>query len=227
MDDEECTMWQDAEEFSETDVSPEFAHVKVSRRRSMQSDAELHADMERTREAIQLFLNSQVREAEELCVDGADHRLYLSAGMSLLNSVKCLMTFEPDDMQMAIKSCKHTMRIARVLRAKRRKLPKIMPGKSQPPLRATLLEQHAELVYAESLLCKSIVGIVYAGDTIGLIREAMSLRKAYQYFRALLRAIEPAEDAKDASHGHSDAPPVDEDLRSGVYFGMGLSLIHI
>ena len=125
MDDEECTMWQDAEEFSETDVSPEFAHVKVSRRCSMQNDAELHADMERTREAIQLFLNSQVREAEELCVDGADHRLYLSAGMSLLNSVKCLMTFEPDDMQMAIKRCKHTMRIARVLRAKRRKLPKI------------------------------------------------------------------------------------------------------
>lgn len=221
MDDEECTMWQDAEEFSETDVSPEFAHVKVSRRRSMQNDAELHADMERTREAIQLFLNSQVREAEELCVDGADHRLYLSAGMSLLNSVKCLMTFEPDDMQMAIKSCKHTIRIARVLRAKRRKLPKIMPGKSQPPLPATLLEQHAELVYAESLLCKSIVGIVYAGDTIGLIREAMSLRKAYQYFRALLRAMEQAEDAKDASRGHSDAPPVDEDLRSGVCFGMG------
>ena len=46
MDDEECTMWQDAEEFSETDVSPEFAHVKVSRRCSMQNDAELHADME-------------------------------------------------------------------------------------------------------------------------------------------------------------------------------------
>ena len=42
-------------------------------------------------------------------------------------------------MQMAIKSCKHTIRIARVLRAKRRKLPKIMPGKSQPPLPATLL----------------------------------------------------------------------------------------
>ena len=139
------------------------------------------------------------------------------------NSVKCLMTFEPDDMQMAIKTCKHTMRVARVLRGKRRKLSKIMPGKSQPPLPATLLEQHAELVYSESLLCKSIVGIVYAGDTIGLIREAMSLRKAYQYFRTLLRAIELADEARDTAHSHGETPhaPVDQDLRSGVYFGMG------
>lgn len=227
MDDEECSMWKDAEDFSEMGISPSYTTVKVSRKHSMQSDAELCADMVRAHEAIELFLNSQMREAEDLCVDGADHRLYLSAGMSLINSVKCLMTFEPDDMQMAIQCCKHTTNVARALRRKRSKLSKIMPGRSQSPLPQTLLEQHAELVYAESMLCKSIVGIMYAGDTIGLIREAMSLRKAYQCFRALLRAMEPANEASETtdSQGEASHAPVDQDLRSGVYFGMGSCML--
>lgn len=231
MDDEERSIWNEdrALDTSETTLAPSYTDVKVHRKMCMQTDAELRADLEKAHEVMELFLNSQMREAESLCMDGADRRLYLAAGMSLINSVKSLMTFEPDDMQVATKCCKHTMSIARVLRRPKSKLSKLVPGKasSVPLARMTLVEQHAEVVYAEALLCKTIVGIVYAGDTIGLIREAMGLRTAYACLRNLLKMIEAADEAAEAANrqGEPSHKTMDQDLRSGVYFGMGCCML--
>lgn len=47
----------------------------------------------------------------------------------------------------------------------------------------TAVERHAELVYAESLFEKALLGIVYSGDWLAFIKEACVLSS----FTSLLR----------------------------------------
>lgn len=56
----------------------------------LQSDAELKADIELARRAFDLFLNSEMRAAEQLML-AKSHRLYLSLGAAILASFKALM----------------------------------------------------------------------------------------------------------------------------------------
>lgn len=229
MDDDEKSLWNEDKSFSHANdaiVAPTYTNVKVTRSMCMQSDEELRSDLEVAHEAMQLFLNSQMLEAEELCVEGAESRLYRSACMSMINVIKSLMTFEPDDLRIAIKCCKHTKSVAGVLRKGHGKLSSLLPGKSTLN-DMSRLQQHAELVYAESLLHKSILSILYTGDTVGLIREAMSLRTAYLCLRNLLKMVEAGDEVVDEANrtGQSPTKSIDEDLRSGVFFNMGCCML--
>ncbi|PKI82360.1 hypothetical protein MVES1_003511 [Malassezia vespertilionis] len=210
----------------ETVVVPSYAMGKVTYAQCQQSEAALREDLEVAHDAMELFLDSRMREAEKLASDGADHRLYRSVGTSLINCVKSLMTFEPNDMQVSMKCCKHTVMIADVLRKKPSRLYKFLPlTRSTPRLSSmTLLEQHAELVYAEATLIRAIMGIIYSGNTIGVVREAMSLRTAYGIMRDLLQQLEEADGLVEEANilGHGAARTMDQDLRSGIYLGNAL-----
>ncbi|KAI3618547.1 hypothetical protein CBS9595_002910 [Malassezia furfur] len=209
----------------ETVLAPTYTQAKVSAAVCRQSEAELREDLDVAHEAMELFLNSQMREAEQLCEAGADRRLYRSVGMTLINCIKSLMTYEPSDLQVAMKCCKHTMAIADVLRKKPRRLARLLPTASAPPLQQrTLQEQHAELVYAEATLLRAVLGIVYAGGTVGFVRQAMALRNAYAIVRDLLRGLEEADAAVEEANiqGRTSVKPVDQDLRSGIYLSNGL-----
>lgn len=228
-DDERSLLSEDGEEpmIPETVLAPHYIDEKVTLKDCQLSDMELREDLEALHEAMQLFLNAQMREAEELCLEGASTRLYRAAGMSLINMVKSLMTFEPEDMEIAMKCCQHTKKLAGFLRKGKRRLSSLLPQSKGSIGEYTLVQQHAELVYAESILCKSILGIIYAGDTIGLVREAVNLRTAYVILRDLLRMLEDADQAVEFANRDSrpSTKAVDEDLRSGVYFGMGSCML--
>ena len=209
----------------ETVLAPAYTDAKVSASLCRQSEAELREDLDVAHEAMELFLNSQMREAEQLCESGADRRLYRSVGMTLINCIKSLMTYEPSDLQIAMKCCKHTMAIADVLRKKPGRLARFLPTSGAPPLqRRTLQEQHAELVFAEATLLRAVLGIVYAGGTVGFVRQAMTLRNAYAIMRDLLRGLEEADAAVEEANiqGRTSVKPVDQDLRSGIYLSNGL-----
>ncbi|WFD20510.1 hypothetical protein MCAP1_002756 [Malassezia caprae] len=228
-DDERSLLSEDGELpiIPETVVTPHYIQTKVVSRDCELSDVELREDLETAHEAMQLFLNSQMREAETLCLQGAGTRLYCAGGMSMINVVKSLMTFEPEDMQVAMECCQHTKRIAGYLRKKKSRLSTLLPQPKSTIHDFSLVQQHAELVYAESILFKSILGILYTGDTIGLVREAMNLRTAYVVLRELLRMLEAADEAVELANrdGQPSAKAVDQDLRSGVYFGMGCCML--
>ena len=51
-------------------------------------------------------MNSRMIEAEDICLAAADHRLYYSVGYSLIQVIKSLATFEPEDLEAAIQCCK-------------------------------------------------------------------------------------------------------------------------
>ncbi|WFC97340.1 hypothetical protein MYAM1_000050 [Malassezia yamatoensis] len=210
----------------DTVLAPDYTRAKVSAQLCHQSEADLRDDLEVAHQAMELFLNSQMHDAEQLCSQGADRRLYRSVGMALINCVKSVMTFEPSDLQIAMQCCRHTMNIADVLRKKPTKLAKFLPLGQAPSFKdRTLEQQHAELVYAEAMMLRAVLGIAYAGGTIGFVRQAMNLRNAYAILRTLLKNLEESDALVEEARvtGKSSVKPMDQDLRSGIYLGNGLA----
>jgi hypothetical protein len=124
----------------------------------------------------------------------------------------------------------------------------------------TPVQRHAELVYAECLAQKAILGIVYSGDWLQFIKEAINMRACISLFKAMytyLEAIDadaespstpteatlsptsptsPSPKSPSSSRSQSqsnlysnkgensnDDNKVDDDFRSGVLLGMGVT----
>ncbi|CAO1634796.1 unnamed protein product [Parajaminaea phylloscopi] len=222
-DGDASSVYSDESITPETNVSLDFVDPKgVKASECKISDNECREDLATVREAMNLFMNSRMVEAEELCREGAENRLYKAEGMALINSVKSIMTFEPQDFETAILCCRHSMNIASNLRKKQGTIGKLMGGSKQKNFqRMSLVEQHAELVFAESQLLKCVIGIFYAGDSIAFVKHALGLRSSYFVMRDLLEFVEYCDgEAEEAQiSGRRAAVTVDQDFRSGVYVG--------
>lgn len=190
----------------------------------LQSTDSMRSDIEAAHGALHLFLNSRMLEAEEIIKEHADRRMYYALGYALIATMKGFMTFEPEDLATAISYCKDSLHIAHLLRKPTNTVAnfgRFVRGTGQSPsaiANMTPVQRHAELVYAESLLLKAVLGIVYSGDFFGFVAEALNMRNAYGIYRSLGKYVETA-DAK-ASKKHDSS--IDEDFRSGVFLGNGL-----
>ncbi|KAJ9475902.1 Phosphatidylinositol transfer protein CSR1 [Pseudozyma hubeiensis] len=221
-DDDQMSAYSDESITPETAVRPDYVQQKISASDCRIDDNDCREDLAVVREAMALFLNSRMREAEELCMEGAGTRLYKAEGMALINSVKSIMTFEPADFETAIMCCQHSMKIAGFLRKKQGAIGKLLGGKKGGYRSMSLVQLHAELVYAESQLLKSVLGIFYSGDSIGFVKQALGLRSAYFQVRELFRFVEAVDaEAEEAevSGKRADVIHLDQDFRSGVYLG--------
>lgn len=208
-----------------------------------------------------LFLSSRMIEAEDICLAACDHRLYYSVGYSLIQVIKSLATFEPEDLEAAIQCCRDSIHITQLLRKKDHglfeRVGSIAKGStSVNSIRAmTLVQRHAELIFAECTLLKvsrarvlietaktaprtrisflpcadgiicfdpsqAVLGIIYSGDFIAFLKEALNMRNAYAIYRTLANFVEAA-DASYFGEGTED-PSIDEDFRSGVRLGNGM-----
>lgn len=189
------------------------ADVKISTK-------DLRDDIEVARGALNLFLNSRMLEAERIIEEHADRRLYYALGYALIATIKGFMTFEPADLAVAISLCKDSLTIANLLRKPTNAVSnfgRFVRGTGQSPSAMAQMDdvqRHAELVYAESVLLKAVLGIVYAGDFFAFVSEALNMRNAYGIYRSLSKYVEHV-DQKGGSE-------IDQDFRSGVYLGNGL-----
>ncbi|KAG6843937.1 hypothetical protein H0H87_011585 [Tephrocybe sp. NHM501043] len=90
----------------------------------------------------------------------------------------------------------------------------------------TPVERHAELLYAESLFLKALLGIVYSGDWLAFIKEALNMRTTIGVYRSLGAYLDAADAAYRSSKGNAkgpgEDPSIDAHFRSGVYLGVGL-----
>lgn len=152
--------------------------------------------------------------------------------------------FEDDDIQEALSHCKDTMHIVQLVRkgtghsgvagsvtggltsVGRFVLNGGSGVRASSLLQMSQVQRHAELVYAETLLLRSVLSILSSGDVLGLMSETLHLRSVYASYRSLLKFLETedASEKKRGSKGSSRAlrSGVDEDFRSGVYLGNGL-----
>lgn len=133
------------------------------------TESPLRADIRQIWYAISLFLNSRMKEAEAICMQHKEDRLYYILGHSLLESIKSLMTFEPEDMGHAIELCKECLSMASKEKHKTSpgaksaswserltgSLGGVVKGSSlttESIARMSVEQRHAELAYAECLL---------------------------------------------------------------------------
>ncbi|KIJ23604.1 hypothetical protein M422DRAFT_786125, partial [Sphaerobolus stellatus SS14] len=87
------------------------------------------------------------------------------------------------------------------------------------------IERHAELTYAETLFEEAILGIVYSGDWLQFIKEALHMRTCVQTYRLLWKYIQTMDDEAVAAAKDPHDSDIDNDFRSGVYLGVGLTHI--
>lgn len=183
--------------------------------------------------ALDLFLKSLMVESEEHChtSDPKKERLYFATGFGLIQCVKALMSFEDDDILSAIAHIKHGNAVANEHRKKAASLPFRLAGYVTGSSgiswvrNMTVVERHAELVYAESLFEKALLGIVYSGDWLGFIKEALNMRSTMQVFRQLGKYLEQMDAEAQARGEGPEDKTVDVHFRTGVYLGVGMSHI--
>ncbi|KAK4050437.1 hypothetical protein OIV83_003507 [Microbotryomycetes sp. JL201] len=187
------------------------------------TDDDLAEDISVVWKAMHLFLSSRMIEAEDICLAACDHRLYYSVGYALIQSIKSLATFEPEDLEAAIQCCRDSILIANLLRKKDHGLlenvGRLAKGStSVNSIRSmTRVQRHAELVFSECTLLKAVLGIIYSGDFVAFLKEAINMRNAYAIYRTLAAYV----DVVDKEYGGED-PAIDNDFRSGVFLGNGM-----
>ncbi|KAI0071516.1 hypothetical protein K474DRAFT_1630434 [Panus rudis PR-1116 ss-1] len=182
--------------------------------------------------ALHLFLASHMVESEEYChkSDPAKERLYFATGYGLIQCVKSLMSYADEDLLAAINHVKHGGAVASNHRKKAASLPTRLAGFLVNSLNTTgvgfiksmtPVERHAELVYAESLYERAVVGIAYSGDWLAFIKEALNMRTAFNIYRQLGKYID-VMDAEATARGEGpEDQSIDQHFRSGVYLGVG------
>ncbi|KAF9020224.1 hypothetical protein BDZ89DRAFT_1072405 [Hymenopellis radicata] len=180
--------------------------------------------------ALSTFYASQMVEAEAY-IDENDPektRLYFASCYGLFQCIKSLMSFADEDILVALQRAKHGNYVASQYRKKGASLTTRLASYVVSSLSPTgvgfvksmtPLERHAELIYAETLFEKAILGVMYSGDWLSLIKEVLNMRTTINIYRSLYNYITTLDE--ESPSGHDDT--VDEHLRSGVYFGYGLS----
>lgn len=209
--------------------TPFYVKEKAARVRKLTFDdvnmteEEMFHDIAEARKALHLFLNSRMIEAEELISKYSDQKLYYALGDALIAVIKGFMTFEPEDLAKAISYCKDALHMATLLRKQTNSVSnfgRFVRGTGHGPSTMagmSIVQRHAELIYAESMLLKAVMGILYSGDFFGFVAEALNMRNAYGIYRSLSKYVEWAD---DKAGGRDNK--IDEDFRSGVFLGNGL-----
>ncbi|KAG8808352.1 hypothetical protein FRC17_003991 [Serendipita sp. 399] len=202
----------------------------LKRRGSHKPDADLRPDIEECKLALQLFLESRMIESEQLLreSDPKLERLYIATGYGLIQCVKALMSYEDNDIAAAIEVTRSSSNMASKYRKSvslASRVTGLVIGSSPVATykAMTPLQRHAELVYAECLAQKAVLGIIYSGDWLQFIKEAINMRTCVNLFRAMNAFVEGVDaDAVERGEGPEDLALADKDFRSGVYLGMGV-----
>ncbi|KAF9268387.1 hypothetical protein L218DRAFT_954749 [Marasmius fiardii PR-910] len=188
--------------------------------------------------ALELFLASHMVESEEYCVknDEKMERMYFATGFGLIQCVKGLMSYADEDLLAGIEHTKHGNQIASQHRKKAASFTSRLAGYVVSSLNThgvgfikgmTDMERHAELTYAESLFEKALLGIVYSGDWLAFIKEALNMRTIIGIYRNLYKYVTTVDAEYAAAHPDSikEDPSIDVHFRSGVYLGAGMSTL--
>ncbi|KDQ11354.1 hypothetical protein BOTBODRAFT_35437 [Botryobasidium botryosum FD-172 SS1] len=199
---------------------------------SREVQAAMLGDMHTVTEILLTFLSSQMIEAEAKCRDAnpTGDKMYYTLGNSTLQAMKAYLTFQDEDILSALEMLRKATNQANQLRrpasSLTARLAGLVIGSTSTGVGffkgMTLEQKHAELVYAECLVQKAFLSIMYSGDWLAVVKEALNLRSAMSIFKSLLQYLEAA-DAEAVEAGAIEDESIDRHFRSGVQYGMGVS----
>ncbi|KAI8332752.1 hypothetical protein BD560DRAFT_494053 [Blakeslea trispora] len=220
-----------AKDLEEEEEDKPLPQLTISSKHWHAAQDSLLEDISQVRQAMDLFLNSRISDAESILKPKQDKSLYHSLGHAFILFLKSMMTFEKGDIAEAIEALKQTIQLADALRKKETgwfgNITSWVKGMSvQDVSSMSRLHRHAELVYAESYLLKALLCIVHDESLVAFLREGLHVRSSYNTYRVLHKFLSQVQDeaiqGKDVSAYH-----LDDHFTSGVSLGVGLFNIMI
>lgn len=160
--------------------APRNKHANVTPMTAEQQAECLDDDIVKCQEIIYLFLTSRMREAEAKAhaADPEGQHMYIGNASCVIQAIKSMMTFDIEDLRSALEIARITSALAHSLRKSAGGVTSRLAGMVRSGTQVAHIksmnkvQKHAELVYAETLLIKAVLGIVAGGDWVGLVKEA-------------------------------------------------------
>jgi len=214
------------------------------------ADVDLLRSMEETQEALHLFLNNEFDKAREKTRPLAPKSIYHSLGYTGILFLQAVMTFDNADIEAAVAAAKQCLDLCQVYRRHTSITTTLTSSINKAMLRTsslatgttgseeaaknreyddlTELEIHAELVYAECLLLRSILTFIQDENLVSFIKGGLKIRACYQSYKECLRIyrrrdwkLEEPDDSKEAKARIKRNSALKMHFDSGVKMGMG------
>lgn len=83
---------------------------------SVEKNEALNEEIAKVRYALDLFLNSRIKEAEDMIIPNKETSMYWSLGYAFISFLKAMMTFQNADVDTALDALKQTIQMATNLR---------------------------------------------------------------------------------------------------------------
>jgi tetratricopeptide (TPR) repeat protein len=204
-------------------------------------------DIQTAQIAFSLFNNSRFRDAEKLLQPKYNSHLYHTVGSAVLQFMKALLTFEPADLSIAMQQLDDTIFLASQFRSGHFNPAELKKTRAQSAsVMGTVWgaisslvkgrlgvenleyhELHAELVYAEANMLKSLLSIMSdQSGFVNVVKEAWNIRNTYYTYKEfgdwISKMDEQVEHDSGVSKESENSGQVDEHIRSGVLFGIGM-----
>ncbi|KND04437.1 uncharacterized protein SPPG_00166 [Spizellomyces punctatus DAOM BR117] len=219
---------------SGNDTAPDSAtdgatKIKLDKKeiKSLLADAEKNVlvDIAEVEYAVDMFLNSRFVEPERYLKQKYCRSMYYTLGYAVILWLKSVMTFDPADVEGATDALRNTLEMATLFRKEQGLVASftgmVMRAKEGSHLKnMTTLQRHAELVYAEAHLLKSMLSLVTDTNMVAFVREGLNIRSAYNVYKSCYRFLQRVYDEEGGAQGLVKNG-VDEHFVSGVLLGVG------
>ncbi|KAF8964164.1 hypothetical protein BGZ46_000823 [Entomortierella lignicola] len=214
------------------------APMSDSNPRKSNLEKAMEEDLAELRIVMDLFFNARMNEADALL--RGRHKpesIYYALGRALVDTVRALLTFNRDDIETAMKSLDQSLKVANGQRRKTSSIAGVGTVKAignwvvgtigaSSFKNMTRLEKHAELVYSESLLLRTIFSIVYHQDFWSFLEESVSFRTSLAILNGLKSHFDNVEQELKAG-GDISEYYLDEHLVTGLIYSISLFNIAI
>ncbi|CAO3650369.1 unnamed protein product [Cunninghamella blakesleeana] len=183
----------------------------------------LYEDIKLVEKAMDCFYDSRIQEAENLLSNKSG--IYVSLGKAFILFLKSMMTFQESDIKSTHEALKETIHLAAQLRKKEGWMNSLSSlWQQKNPIThlqsMTIIEKHAELIYAEAYLLKAILSIIHDESILSFVREGLNIRNSYNTYIMLEKYIDFVQ--QEAAKGKEIKKyELDEHFASGVCLGVG------
>lgn len=207
---------------STSSLSSDYSSAKSSLKATSIHEATLFDDITEVERGLGLFLDNKLQEAEHLLKAKAADSLYHGLGLSAITFLKSLMTFEPEDSKNALETMNITLALANRCRRREGLFNSIFGGRGSFD-KWSLVERHAELIYAETIIMKALISIL--SDESGIyvmIKEALNIRSAHSIYKEAKKFLDENPQLVCDNLEEFEEGQIDPHFVTGVTLGIGL-----
>lgn len=152
------------------DALEDLHHHPIPQHRPSVESMDLATSIRDATAALDLFLNNRYGEAKAALKPWVTTSMYHALGYATVHYFQAIMTFEPNDIQEAIRWIKNSSQVASIFRRKQRMFQRILVR--NPYEFYSEEEAHAELCYAESVLERALLPLSKTITWLASSREA-------------------------------------------------------